>query len=153
MILFVDAAALVKLYVAEAGSGAVRRRVRDAAAVYACEIVYVEVAAVLEQAGRSGLLQVRQATAARSAFERDWQSVNAVLADPAMIRRGADIAGGTALGASAALSLAASEAMRRLLPAPLTFMLCAGDPACRAEALRIGIPLADIGSHPEPAAS
>jgi predicted nucleic acid-binding protein len=53
VILFLDASAFIKLYVAEAGSGAMRRTVRNATAVYAVDLTYVEACAAFARAGQT----------------------------------------------------------------------------------------------------
>ena len=56
MILYLDATALIKLYVAEPGSGPLRQAVKNAAAVYSVDINYLEVRAAFAEAARLGYI-------------------------------------------------------------------------------------------------
>lgn len=107
MILYLDATALIKLYVAEPGSGPLRQAVKNAAAVYSVDINYLEVRAALAEAARLGLLTDKAAQKAREDFEADWQAINVVVPDQALLRLAADLAETHALGAKAGLNLAA----------------------------------------------
>lgn len=59
MIGYLDTSAIVALLVAEPGSAACRRFWDDADAVVTCRIAYVEAAAALAQAERTGRLDGR----------------------------------------------------------------------------------------------
>lgn len=153
MILFLDAQAFIKLYVAEAGSGALRRAVRNATAVYAIDPTYVEVCAAFARAGQSGLLRTKHADAARVDFDRDWQSVSVVSPDAAMLRRAADVAGTEGLSTSAGLNLAAAEAIKRQLGASVAYRIGIVDPNGAACAKRLGLPTLDFGRQESETAS
>ena len=92
MILFLDASAFIKLYVVEPGSGPLRRALKQASAVFALDATYVEVRGALARAVASGMLRETVVRQARGDFERDWQGVHAVVPDPAMLRRAAELA-------------------------------------------------------------
>ena len=109
MILYLDATALIKLYVAEPGSGPLRQAVKNAAAVYSVDINYLEVRAALAEAARLGLLTDKAAQKAREDFEADWQAINVVVPDQALLRLAGDLAETHALGAKAGLNLAALQ--------------------------------------------
>ena len=111
MILYLDATALIKLYVAEPGSGPLRQAVKNAAAVYSVDINYLEVRAALAEAARLGLLTDKAAQKAREDFEADWQAINVVVPDQALLRLAGDLAETHALGAKAGLNLAALQKM------------------------------------------
>jgi predicted nucleic acid-binding protein len=147
MILFADAAALIKLYVSEAGSGGIRRAVRNAVAVYSIDSTYVEVCAAFARAGRTGLLRTKQAQAARNDFDRDWQSINVISPDAAMLRRAAELAAAEGLSASAGLSLAAAEAIHRQFGPSVSYRIGTADANAAACAKRLGLPLLDLGPH------
>lgn len=143
MILFLDASAFIKLYVAEAGSGAMRRTVRNAATVYAVDLTYVEVCTAVARAGQTGLLRTKHAEAGRADFDRDWQCVNVVVPDAAMLRRAAELAGTDRINASAGLNLAAAEAIQRQLGANVGYRVCTGDPQLAQCIRRLGLPMLD----------
>lgn len=109
MILYLDATALIKLYVAEPGSGPLRQAVKNAAAVYSVDINYLEVRAALAEAARLGLLTDKAAQKAREDFETDWQAINVIVPDQALLRLAGDLVETHALGAKAGLNLAALQ--------------------------------------------
>lgn len=109
MILYLDATALIKLYVAEPGSGPLRQAVKNAAAVYSVDINYLEVRAALAEAARLGLLTDKAAQRAREDFEADWQAINVVVPDQALLRLAGDLAETHALAAKAGLNFAALQ--------------------------------------------
>ena len=111
MILYLDATALIKLYVAEPGTGPLRQAVKNAAAVYSVDINYLEVRAALAEAARLGFLTDKAAQRAREDFETDWQAINVVVPDQALLRLAGDLAETHALGAKAGLNLAALQKM------------------------------------------
>ena len=109
MILYLDATALIKLYVAEPGSGPLRQAVKNAAAVYSVDINYLEVRAALAEASRLGLLTDKAVQKAREDFETDWQAINVIVPDQALLRLAGDLVETHALGAKAGLNLAALQ--------------------------------------------
>jgi len=72
VILYLDASALVKCYVAEAGSPEVRRLIGEAQFVGTAAISRAEVAAALAKAVRVGWLPHDEASAALAAFREQW---------------------------------------------------------------------------------
>lgn len=72
MTLYLDTSSLVKLYVAEAGSDAVRRLVDDADVVATAAIAYPEARAALARRRREGDLPARAFSAAKRALDDDW---------------------------------------------------------------------------------
>ena len=109
MLLYLDASALVKLYVAEPGSGSVRQAVKNASAVYAVDASYLAVRTALSQAHRLGMLTEKAAKRASDDFEIDWQAVNVVVPDQALWRLAADFAQTYRVLPGAALDLAALQ--------------------------------------------
>ncbi len=75
MIVYLDASALVKRYVAEAGSGEVRALVREAEATVTALISRAEVVAALARARRSGRLSTQEAAETVRMFEADWEDL------------------------------------------------------------------------------
>lgn len=72
MILYLDASALVKRYVAEAGSADVARLIAIADIAGTAVISRAEVSAALAKAARMGLLSRPEAEAALQAFRTQW---------------------------------------------------------------------------------
>lgn len=144
MILFLDAAAFIKLYVSEAGSGVLRRAARSATACYAVDLSYVEVCSAFARAGQSGLLRDKHAQAAKADFERDWQCVNVVVPDAAMLRRAAELTAGDGIGASTAINVAAAEAIQRQLSASLGYRIGIADANGLVSARRLGLPVLEL---------
>jgi predicted nucleic acid-binding protein len=75
MIVYLDSSALVKRYVAEAGSEVVNQLIGEADVVGTALISRVEVAAALAKAVRVGLLQRDEAGSALQAFTAQWNDV------------------------------------------------------------------------------
>ena len=73
MIVYLDASALVKRYVAEAGSVEVASLIREAQAIGTAVVSRAEVAAALAMATRVGLVTREAALAALKAFNADWE--------------------------------------------------------------------------------
>lgn len=112
MILFLDAFALIKLYVAEPGSGPIRQALKGASAVYTVEVSYLAVRSALGEAARLGLLTGKAASKAREDFEKDWLCFNVVAPDQAMLRLAGDFSDSHGLAWGEALCLAAIQKIR-----------------------------------------
>lgn len=117
MILYLDASGLIKLYVAEPGSGPVRQAVKGAAATYAVDASYLAVRTALVEGARTGLLTNKAAKHARDDFEADWQAIHVVVPDQALLRLAGDIAETHAVAASVALNTAAIQKIREQIGA------------------------------------
>lgn len=87
MILYLDANALVKRYVAEPGSTEVAAIIRQADFVGSALISRAEIAAALAKAVRVGLLSAEDAWNALKAFRRDWPDiVRLAISDQIVVR-------------------------------------------------------------------
>ena len=73
MIVYLDASALVKRYVAERGSAQVESLIAGARAIGTAVVSRAEVAAALAKAARVGLITREGATKALGAFNADWE--------------------------------------------------------------------------------
>ena len=73
MIVYLDASALVKRYIAEAGSPEVEALIGEAQAIGTAVISRAEVAAALARAARIGLVAREAAAKALKAFNTDWE--------------------------------------------------------------------------------
>lgn len=78
MILFLDTSALVKLYVEEIHSTAVKEWVDEAEAVAVCRVAYPEAVSALSRRMRAGDLPKRAYGVAYRALRRDWDRLAVV---------------------------------------------------------------------------
>jgi len=89
VIVYLDASALVKRYVAEAGSVEVASLIREAQALGTAVVSRAEVAAALAKAVRVGLVTREAALAALKAFNADWEHlVRLQFSEPLAARAG-----------------------------------------------------------------
>ncbi len=86
MILYLDASAVVKLYVAEAASDLVRELVEQADAIFTVRITYAEVRAALARGRREGLLSAGKLRAAVRLLDEDWGRYSVVEVSDALVR-------------------------------------------------------------------
>ena len=87
MIVYLDASALVKRYIAEAGSPEVEALIGEAQAIGTAVISRAEVAAALARAARIGLVAREAAAKALQAFNTDWEHlVRLQLSEPLAAR-------------------------------------------------------------------
>src|SRR5260370_40368147 len=121
MILYLDASALVKRYVSEAGSEEVLRRSAEAEAVGTSEISRAEVAAALAKAARLGLLGHEDAQFAHRAFGQEWADFVRLPVSEWVVGRAADLAWEHALRGFDAVQLAAALSWQRALDMPICF--------------------------------
>ena len=105
MILYADASALVKRYVAEEGSDRVARWVDRANQVACCRIGFVEVARAIMLAGLS------DPGTARQAFEQDWERIAILEIHDLLARRAVVLATNLRLRSLDVPPLAAAESL------------------------------------------
>lgn len=120
MILYLDASALVKGYVAETGSSEVRALIGDAQAVGTAIISRAEVAAALAKAARMKLLTRAAAAKALQAFSVDWEDLVRLQVGESLIARAAAVAWEHGLRGYDAVHLAAALVWREALGEPVT---------------------------------
>ena len=92
MTLYVDTSSLVKLYVTEAGSDAVRRLVGDAAVVATSVVAYAETRAALARLRREGMLTASRLASAKSEFEEQWPTYLTLEATDSVCRAAGELA-------------------------------------------------------------
>lgn len=113
MTLYLDTSSLIKLYVAEPGSDAVRGLV-DAAGVVATSIVaYAEARAALARLRRDRTLSPAQFLSAKAALDDQWPLYLAVDVTPALTREAGEYAERYALRGFDSLHLASFAEVRR----------------------------------------
>lgn len=120
MIAYLDASALVKRYVAEAGSAEVRRLIDQAEAVGTAIISRAEVAAALAQAVRMALLTREEGASALQLFGAEWESLVRLQMTEILVSRAASLAWDYNLRGYDAAHLASALFWRDLLGESVT---------------------------------
>ncbi len=92
MILYLDTSSLVKVYVEEEGSPAVREQVDRAEVVATSVVAYAETRAALARQRREGGLTAAAFDRARADFEEDWPSYVTLEVSEAVYREAGDLA-------------------------------------------------------------
>ncbi|HIE11856.1 MAG TPA: PIN domain-containing protein [Desulfotomaculum sp.] len=91
MICYLDTSALVKLYVDENGSDAVRELVNKSLIVATCKVAYTEARAALARGFREGALEEKGYRLALSAFLHDWHSYLSVEVSDSLMNLAGDL--------------------------------------------------------------
>lgn len=114
MILFCDTSALVKLYIAEAGSDLVRQRLAEAEAVAVCRIAWAEAHAALSRRAREVVVDAPQIAEAKAKLAQDWPHYVVLEVSQPLVERAGEYADAFALRAYDSVQLAAAfEAARQ----------------------------------------
>ncbi|MBI5014272.1 MAG: type II toxin-antitoxin system VapC family toxin [Deltaproteobacteria bacterium] len=121
MILQPDTSALIKLYVEEAHSDAVKAGTEGAEAVASSAVAHAEARATLGRLRRENRLSDAGLTEAKTSFERDWPAFLRVQTDEALLRRAGDLAELLALRGYDGVHLAAAELARTRSDTPVIF--------------------------------
>ena len=116
MILYLDTSSLVKLYVEEAGSGAVRRLAAGARRIAVSIATYPEARSAFARRRRERGLTPTGLRSAKAAFERDWSRMVRLAVTEDVYRAAARLAERHALKALDSLHLASYLSLRRRLP-------------------------------------
>ena len=119
MIVYLDASALVKRYVQEAGSAAVGRLVEGADLVGTAAITRVEMAAALDKAVRVGVLSREEAALALEVFREEWSSLVRIQVTEPLLRRAEGVAWHAGLRGYDATHLAAALFWQEMLGEPV----------------------------------
>jgi predicted nucleic acid-binding protein len=119
MIVYLDASAIVKLYVAEAGSEQVRQLVTQAELVGTALISRAEVVAALAKAIRTGVLEAAQAATAVQLFRAQWPDYARVQVTEATINRADGLAWTHGLRGYDAVHLASAVIWEETLGEPV----------------------------------
>lgn len=115
MLLYLDASAIVKIYVREEHSDLVRQAVEEAALLTSHLVAYTEVQ-------RAIAIQLREDYVQCSVeFDQDWQQYAVLPVDDELVRYGAVLARAHGLKALDSLHLAAADLARRATTEPLVF--------------------------------
>ena len=120
MIVYLDASALVKRYVAESGSAQVAALIGEAQAIGTGVITRAEVAAALARSARMGLVTPESGLKALSAFNADWEHLIRLQLGEALVARAASLAWEHGLRGYDAVHLAAALGWRETLDEAIT---------------------------------
>lgn len=120
MIAYVDASALVKLYIQEWGTEDVLEILDGWEVCGTSSISRVEVSSAIARAARARLLTLEAMHAALKSFARDWQSMVRMDVSDTVIERGADLAVKYRLRGYNALHLSAALTWRDLMGEDVT---------------------------------
>ena len=113
MTLYLDTSSLVKLYVAEAGSDAVRKLVDGATVVATSSIAYTETRAALARRRRERALRPGAFASAKKAFEAEWPKYFTVEVTSGLCRQAGEFAERYRLRAFDSVHLAAFAEVAR----------------------------------------
>lgn len=119
MIAYLDASALVKRYVAEAGSAEVVELIDQAEAVGTAVISRAEVAAALAKASRIQVLLRAEAVSALKVFNSDWENLVRLQMTEGLVSRAASLAWDYGLRGYDAVHLAAALFWQDMLGEPV----------------------------------
>jgi uncharacterized protein len=145
VILYLDSSALLKLFVAEPGSGLVGEATARAAAVATHLIAYPELRAGLARAVRMNRLGVAALGPLVLEFERRWASLDVLAVSEPLIRRAGDLAARHGLRGYDSVHLAAVLNLRELAGAGRDLCFGVFDANLRAAALLHGLDLLPAG--------
>ncbi len=121
MILFCDTSALVKLYIAEPESEALKARVMEAESVVVCRIAWAEAHAALSRRAREIAQDAAVIELAKGALAADWPHYVVMDVDQALVERAGEFADTFALRAYDSVQLAAASEAARITEAPICF--------------------------------
>lgn len=121
MILFCDTSALIKLYIAEEGSDAIKMQLSLAEAVAVCRISWAEAHAALSRRSREVPQDARVIEQAKAALAADWQHFVVLEIDQALIELAGEYADTFALRGYDSVQLAAAFETGRISQLPIFF--------------------------------
>lgn len=121
MILFCDTSALLKLYIVEAGSEALKARVVEAEAVAVCRVAWAEAHAALSRRAREVPGDAPVIEQAKAALAQDWPCFVVMEVDQALVERAGNYADTFALRGYDSIQLAAAFEAGRIAQSPICF--------------------------------
>ena len=120
MILYLDASALVKRYVAEVGSAEVAAVIEAARATATGVVSRAEVAAALAKASRVGVVTREEAGKALAEFDAEWRDLIRIEVNEPIVARAATLAWAQGLRGYDAVHLACALVWQESLGDPVT---------------------------------
>lgn len=121
MILFCDTSALVKLYIVEAESAALKARMMEAEAVAVCRIAWAEAHAALSRRARDVPEDAAAIERAKNALTTDWPHFVVLEVTQALVERAGEYADTFALRGYDSVQLAAAAEAGRISQTPINF--------------------------------
>jgi len=121
MILFCDTSALLKLYIVEIGSEALKARMAEAEAVAVCRIAWAEAHAALSRRAREVPGDAPVIEQAKAALAQDWPHFVVMEVDQALVERAGNYADTFALRGYDSIQLAAAFEAGRIAQSPICF--------------------------------
>ena len=121
MILYCDTSALIKLYLLEAQSEAVKALVTSTEAVAACRIAWAEAFAALSRRAREVPIDTSAIARAKSALAADWPTYLIIEVSQPVAAQAGEFADTFALRGYDSVQLAAAFETQRVSQLPVTF--------------------------------
>lgn len=121
MILFCDTSALMKLYIIEADSEALRERLAEAEAVAVCRVAWVEAHAALSRRAREVPEDAAVIEQAKVALAQDWPHFVVMDVNQALVELAGEYADAFALRGYDSIQLAAAFEAGRITLSPVCF--------------------------------
>ena len=121
MILFCDTSVLLKLYIVEAGSDAVKAWVDEAEAVAVCRIAWAEAHAALSRRAREAPTDALVIEQAKAALAQDWSRYLVMEVNQMLVERAGNYADTFALRGYDSIQLAAAFETGRISQSPICF--------------------------------
>jgi len=121
MILFCDTSALLKLYIVEAGSEALKSRVAEAEAVAVCRIAWAEAYAALSRRAREVPDDAELIERAKAALTADWPRFIVLEIDQTLVELAGEYADMFALRGYDSIQLAAAFEAGRVSQSSILF--------------------------------
>jgi predicted nucleic acid-binding protein len=121
VILFCDTSALLKLYIVETGSAALKALIADAEAVAVCRIAWAEAHAALSRRAREVPQDAALIEQAKRALAADWPRFVVLEIDQAQVELAGEYADTFALRGYDSIQLAAAFEAGRIAQTPIHF--------------------------------
>ena len=121
MILFCDTSALIKLYIVEEGSDALKTQLSSAEAVVVCRIAWAEAHAALSRRAREVPQDASSIEQAKAALKADWPHFVVLEIDQTLVERAGEYADTFALRGYDSIQLAAAYEAGRISQLPIFF--------------------------------
>jgi predicted nucleic acid-binding protein len=121
MILFCDTSALLKLYIVEAESAALKAHLLEVEAVAVCRIAWAEAHAALSRRAREVTADAPTIELAKAALAADWPHFLVLEVDQSLVERAGDYADTFALRGYDSVQLAAAFEAGRISQSPILF--------------------------------
>jgi predicted nucleic acid-binding protein len=121
LILFCDTSALIKLYITEAGSDAVKAKMIEAEAIAVCRIAWAEALAAFARRVRDEPEDAAVIEQAKTALAQDWPNFIVMEVTQQLVVRAGDYADTFALRGYDSVQLAAAFEVWRVAESPVYF--------------------------------